>query len=281
MRPSRFGNVVIGLLMMASSVVQAQVTTATVYGNITDPTGAAIPSAPVTATNELTGATIVTQSNSAGEFTFTFLPVGRYTIAIEARGFKGQRRTGLDLVAGQSVRLNSTLELGPVSESVTISGRAPILDTASSEQQQTMSTMEVRELPLPKRDWTSLMNLGSGMVTGAATSGGVSLNGLPSVGFSFTVDGTDASGDSEYPAFSLYQNWNLIKGVSTEAIAEVSVTKGIASAEFANSLAGNVNVTTRSGTNESPRVTFPDNVRKLVQRRLRFGRFGAGPMRPQ
>src|SRR5439155_4952466 len=117
MKPGRFAKILAGLLTMASAVVQAQVTTATVYGNTTDPTGAAIPSAPVTASNELTGATVATQSNAAGEFTFTFLPAGRYTITIEARGFKAQRRTGLDLVAAQSVRLNSTLELGPVSES--------------------------------------------------------------------------------------------------------------------------------------------------------------------
>src|SRR5262249_52907873 len=148
---SRFGKIAIAWLALATAAAHAQVTTATVYGNITDPTGAAIPSAPVTATNELTGVVVTTQSNSAGEFTFTFLPAGRCTIAIEAKGFTGQRRIGLDLAAGQSVRLNSTLELGPVSESITISASAPLLATATSEQQQTLSTRQVRELPLPKR----------------------------------------------------------------------------------------------------------------------------------
>jgi hypothetical protein len=229
------------------------------YGTVTDPTGAAIPSAPVTLTNELTGAITPTRSNPAGEFTFTFLPVGTYTISIEAQGFKSQRRTGLELVAGQSVRLTFALELGAVNESVTISAEAQLLDTANSEQEQSLNTTQVRELPLAKRDWTGLLNLGTGMVTGGATSGGVALNGLPTAGFTLTVDGTDASGDSEYPSLSLYQNWNLIKAVSMEAVSEVNVTKGIASAEIANSLSGNVNIITRSGSNEFHGSLFENN----------------------
>jgi hypothetical protein len=236
-----------------------QVTTATIYGNVIDPSGSAIPSASVTLSNEQTSATASTLTNSPGDFTFTFLPVGKYSLSIQAQGFKAERGTGLDLVEGQTIRLTFALELGAVTDSVTVNAAAPIVNSANSEQQHTLTTGQVGELPLARRDWTSLMNLGTGMVTGAATSGGVALNGLPSVGFRFTVDGTDASGDSEYPAFSLYQNWNLIKGVSTEAIGEVSVTKGIASAEFANSLSGNVNVTTRSGTNDFHVSLFENN----------------------
>src|SRR5437867_2902065 len=110
---------VLSLAAVWGGVAQAQVTTATIYGTVTDPSGAAIPSAPVVAVNELTGATTSTQSNSSGEFTFTFLPVGKYSLTLEAKGFRGQRRTGLELAAGQSVRFTFTLELGPVSESVT------------------------------------------------------------------------------------------------------------------------------------------------------------------
>jgi hypothetical protein len=82
---NRLNQVVLGLLILCRGVY-AQVTTATVYGTITDPTGAAISSAPVSLSNELTGATASTHSNVAGEFTFTFLPVGAYTISIEAQG---------------------------------------------------------------------------------------------------------------------------------------------------------------------------------------------------
>src|SRR5580698_2806819 len=100
---SLLSQVVLGLLILCGGAARAQVTTATMYGTVTDPTGAAIPAAPVSIANELTGATTSTRSNAGGEFTFTFLPVGRYTVSIEAQGFKAQRRTGLELVAGESV----------------------------------------------------------------------------------------------------------------------------------------------------------------------------------
>ena len=87
-----------------------QVTTATIYGNMLDPSGAAVAQAAVVATNELTNAGFNATSDERGEFTLTFLPVGRYTISIKAPGFKEQKPTGLELSAGQ--RLSFRLHAG-------------------------------------------------------------------------------------------------------------------------------------------------------------------------
>src|SRR5690606_24062236 len=80
--------------------------------------------------------------------------------------------------------------------------------------------------------------------------GRIAMNGLPGAGFRLTVDGTDAAMDSEAPSLSMSGGFNLIKGVSTEAIEQVNVAKGIASAEVGQTLSGNVNITTKRGTND-------------------------------
>ena len=85
------------------------------------------------------------------------------------------------------------------------------------------------------------------------------MNGLPLSSFRLTVDGTEASGDPELPSLSLYQNFNYVKGVNLEAISEVNVFKGIASAEISNTMSGNVNLITKSGTNQFHGSLFENN----------------------
>src|SRR5262245_41547085 len=127
---------------------QAQITTATIYGNVTDPSGASVAGAEVTATNELTGAVVSGTTNEAGEFTLTFLPVGRYTISIKAAGFKEQKQTGLNLAGGQRMGQNFSLVVGEVTETVSVSAEAPLVNTVSAEQRDNLTTTQVRELPL-------------------------------------------------------------------------------------------------------------------------------------
>jgi len=226
-----------------------QVTTATIYGNVLDPSGAAVAQAAVSATNELTSASFNATSDERGEFTLTFLPVGPYTLSIKAPGFKEQKQTGLELTGGQRLRTNYTLAVGEVTENVTVTAEAALLNTVAAEQREGITERQTKELPLFRRDWTNLVNIGTGVATNS-TTGGVSLNGLPPASFRLTVDGTDASGDPELPSLSMYQNFNLVKTVSLEAISEVQVAKGIASAEIANTMSGNVNLITKSGTND-------------------------------
>ncbi len=85
----------VGVLVSASCF--GQINTATVYGSVTDPTGAAISAAKVEATNESTGAALSTTSNSAGQFTFNFVPIGKYTLSAEAAGFQGQKFAQIEL----------------------------------------------------------------------------------------------------------------------------------------------------------------------------------------
>jgi hypothetical protein len=236
------------LLLTVCALLPAQTTTATVFGNINDPSGALVPGARVTMTNVSTGAEFQTTANDEGAFSFTFLPVGNYTISIEATGFKRFSESGLALGSAQTVRRTFVVTVGQVSESVDVTAETPLIQTATSNQQFQYTSLQVRELPTGQRNWTNLLNVMPGVQVG---SEGVRLNGMPRNGFTFTVDGTDAESDPEQPAFGMSRGFgNVIRGVSLEAISEINVNKGIVPAEVNTSMGGNLNVITRSGTNQ-------------------------------
>ena len=261
---------VLALTLLAGSL-PGQVTTATLYGTVLDPSSAAIPQATVTVTNDGTQFVSRAITDGKGEFILTFLPVGSYTVSAKGTSFREERRTNLELGASQRVRLTFTLQIGATADSVTVVEGPPVLNTVSAEQRENVRTEQVRELPVARRDWTTLLNLGAGVSqSGVGNTFGISLNGLPSAGISITVDGTDAAGDPEYNTLAMYQGQNYIKAVSTEAIAEVNVVKGIMSAEVANTLSGNINVITRSGTNEFHGSLFANNQTENLNARNQF-----------
>lgn len=182
-------------LVLAAAIGHAQVTTATFYGMLTDPTGAAIPAATVTLLHQGTGASTSKSSDSAGEFQFDFLRVGVYTLRIEAQGFKRSESTGIELEAAQNVRRSFVLEVGALSETVTVEGSAPLVNAVSAEQRESLSRMVVTELPLARRNFSNILSLGTGISTGG--SGGVRMNGLGRSGLKMTVDGADATSNVE------------------------------------------------------------------------------------
>ena len=255
------------LALLTTLLAHAQVTTATLYGRMVDPSGAAIPQAKILLTNQQTSAQASGTSNAQGEFTIPFLAGGAYSISLEAQGFKAQKQTGVVLSAGQRVAVEYRLELGNASEVVEVTSSAPLINTVSAEQREGKTQEQVRELPLSRRDWTNIIGLGTGITT---QNTGVSMNGLPGTGFRLTVDGTDAEGDPEVPSLGMAQNFNPIRTVSLEAIAELDVTKGIPSAELANTLSGGINIITKSGTNDFHGSLFLNNQVENLAARPQF-----------
>lgn len=227
----------------------AQVTTATLQGLVLDPSGAAIPGAEVSLLNEATGQELSGASSVAGEFAITFVPPGTYTVLLTAEGFKSTSVEGLQLATGQRANVNYTLEIGATTETVTVTGAAPLMNTVNAEQDISLNETQVDELPMINRDITGILSLGTGA---AMTDGGwtMSINGLAPRGFTMTVDAVDAVPDAEFAGLALYQNFNFIKGISIEAVREVETSKNIFSAETGNTIAGNVNLISKSGTNE-------------------------------
>lgn len=215
---------VVLLTFLAASLASAQVTTATVYGIVTDPTGARIPGARVTLTHEASGAVATKTTDAGGEFAFDYLHVGAYRLRIEAQGFKTYSATGLELAAAQNVRRSFVLDLGAVSETVSVEGAAPLVNAVNAEQRESVTSFQVEQLPLARRNYTNLLSFGTGVTVSNANSapghgnrdGGVRLNGLGRSGTTFTLDGTDANANSEGRA--LFTNFNYIDIISIEAI---------------------------------------------------------------
>ena len=148
-----------------------------------------------------------------------------------------------------------------------VNAEAPLINTATAEQRSDLNTTQVQELPIIRRDWTNLLAINTGISTQGT---GVTMNGLPPAGFRLTVDGVDSEGDPELPSLTMYQGPNYIKAISTEAIQEINIAKGIVSAEIANSLSGNVNITTKGGTNEFHGSLFERNETENANARNQF-----------
>jgi hypothetical protein len=235
------------LLLAAAGTAEAQVTTATLYGIVKDQTGALVPEATVTLVHDATAAARESATDHRGEFVFTSLPVGSYTIRIEKQGFKSYGRTGLALTASQTVRQTHTLEVGVRGELVSVEATAPLVSTASAEQRESLGAEQIDDLPLSRRNITNVLRLSSGVDVGG---GSVRINGQGKSGAAITVDGTDAnSNPSEGRAMEQYGGRNYIDVMSVEAIQEVQLMRGILQAEYGGAVSGQVNLIAKSGTN--------------------------------
>ena len=283
--------VVAAALLLVPGQAWPQANSATFYGTVTDPTGAIASGATAILTNEDTGAATVTTSGSSGEFVFTFVPPGLYTLRIELKGFKTHTSTGISLSAGQRVLQTFTLQVGDVTESVKVEGSAPLVNTVSAEQLQAFATKELRELPLQNRNFTRILILTAGAVPSTGSATGVNLNGVGTNGTQWSLDGTHASGNTGANSPGVYQAPNLVDIMSLEGIQEVSAIKGAIPAEYENAIGGQVNLISRSGTNEWHGSVFENHRNRVLNARfqrldrkapLTFNQFGGavgGPIK--
>ncbi len=231
----------------------AQVTTATLYGVVQDSSGAAVPRAIVTATNQGTGGSRMTVSDERGEFALPALAAGQYVIRIELAGFKALVQEGLELGAAQTLRQTFVLQVGQITENVTVAGTAPLVESASAAQKESLETRQITELPVARRNLENLVILAPGTsdnAIGIAGGGNIFLNGVAEGGNAITVDGTDVMANPETRGMSQYGGQSQTSIMSVEAVAEVQVLKGILPAEYGGVVGGQVDFLTRSGTNQ-------------------------------
>ena len=166
------------LMLLCSFSVLAQTFRGGITGTVTDESGAAIPSVPVTATNVDTGAVHQTVSSSAGAYTFQDIPLGTYSVAVAAPGFESVRIDKITVTAGQIVDLPIKVGIAHQTETVVVNAEALNLDTASTANTATLSTQTVQDLPLNGRDYTQMIALTPGYSGYAGNQGfSGSLNG--------------------------------------------------------------------------------------------------------
>src|SRR4030095_2020025 len=244
--------VCIASLFLAASAARGQVTTATLYGVVQDTSKAVLPGVTVTVTHQGTTLTRETVTDSRGEFALPALPAGPYAIKIELSGFKTYTSEGLRLGAGQEVRQTYQLEVGALEETITVTESTPLVQTTSTSQIQTIGA-EVSELPLSRRNLQNVILLGSGVSSSDQAVGGgraFRVNGVGDGGSAITGDGSSAQTNPENRGFGNSSGQNQIEIMSVEAVAEVQVVKGVLAAEYGGSIGGQVNMITKSGTNQ-------------------------------
>lgn len=155
---------IFSVLLLFTAAAGAQVTTATIVGTITDPSGSPVPAASVTARNLDTGLARTVVSGEDGFYRIELLPVGNYAIEVTASaGFKKARQGGIVLTVNETVRSDIALEVGGVNEEVTISTTPPEVNTSSAELGRTIQTQEIENLPLVERNVFALLDLTPGV----------------------------------------------------------------------------------------------------------------------
>ena len=247
--PSRvrtFSGLVLLLLILVLPSF-AQTFRGDINGTITDPSGAVVPNAKVIATETSTSVTREAVSSGAGEFSFNNLPVGAYTIKIQANNFQSTDVNGVQVLAGKIYTLPVKLNLAQQASTVEVSADALSLDTTTTTQTVTLEGKSLQNTPLNGRDFTQLLG-SSASFSGYNNSG--SVNGTRGNQINYTINGTDNN--------DLYLNVDAVNqgGISgiagvvypIDALDEYSLqTTG--NSESGRSPGGNLNVTTKSGSN--------------------------------
>jgi hypothetical protein len=265
----------------------AQGTTSRLLGVVQDATGAAIPAAKVTLTNEGTGVSFTTQSSNSGAYGFDAIQSGSYTVTVEASGFSKAVARGNQVTIGQPATVNVKLEIGQMTQSVEVSGSAELVQTSTSGNLGNLiSQQAVADLPIVTtrgRNPLNLVFMQPGVVSGGNTGGGSNVHGARDRAWNYTLDGIDVNdssqGGSETTSFR----------VNPDMLSEVRVLTGNNTAENGRNSGGQVAMVTRSGSNEihgngfwfyrTPRLNaneWENNLNNVGKAQLEQNIFGGG-----
>ncbi|HYO81924.1 MAG TPA: TonB-dependent receptor [Bryobacteraceae bacterium] len=238
----------VAIASVSACFAQSEVGGASLNGTVTDPTGAAVAGAKVVASNEETGFTRETITTEAGLYNFVRVPVGRYSLNIEASGFKGSRRENIALAVGAIATLDVALEIGTAAESVTVTAETPVVETTRSQTSTTVTEKAVRDLPINGRNFLDFATLTPGVVRDPR-GGDLSFGGQRGPLNSLLIDGADANnvffGQSAGRA-GVRNPYSF----SQESVREFQVNNNSFAPEVGRAGGGVINVITKSGTND-------------------------------
>jgi hypothetical protein len=248
----RRATIALALLTGFSCLLHAQVNTATLLGNVTDPSKAAVPNATVALKNLGTAQTRTVNTDSNGSYTIPNLGVGHYSVTVSATGFKTSTIPDVELQVAQSASVNVVLQLGQMTESVTVSGEAPLMNTVSSTVSQVVDTKAVESMPLNGRNFWQLTQLtpGASYVQGGqniptngtsirASAVNVNINGMSPIWTGWALDGANIT-ESQLGGTIIQPN--------VDALQEFRVQGADMSAEYGHTPTL-VNATLKSGGN--------------------------------
>jgi hypothetical protein len=233
----------VGLVLFLSSNVLAQLATQTaLVGTVTDRDGGVVPGAQVVAVNTGTKDTYETTTNAEGYYQVQFVRTGTYDITVTVSGFQTFRATGVQVATNQVVRMNATMQIGALAESVTVTGGAAVIATDTHAVSERINERAVVDLPVSGRNVWSLATTAPSVLSGPTSDIGVSFRGAGQreIQNSLSLDGINSSA-------------NLLAMTSmrpiADAVEEIQVQTGSTSAEYGSYLGVHINVITKSGTN--------------------------------
>jgi hypothetical protein len=247
---ARCGLTILCFLVSFSTLTWAQGYTGSITGTVTDPSGAVIPNAQATLTDEEKGYTFTAQTDSAGRYLFRNLAPSTYRISVETQGFQTQEKTGIKLNVDQNLAVDFGLQVGAASQRIEITGEAPVLSTQDATTGQTVNRKFINDLPLISRSVTDLAYLTPGITEVATGTSGDAANNFVSNG------GRNATADMLLDGVTI-TNFEQNSGVqvptytpSVDAVEEFTVQQTNFSAEYGFSGGTIVNMVTRAGTNQ-------------------------------
>jgi hypothetical protein len=219
--------------------------TAQIVGTVSDTSGGRVPAAQVTVTEINTGNVRAVQSNTDGFYTVPLLPPGNYRVVVSKDGFSAVTHTGVVLAVGDNATIDIKLAVGNVSQEVSVSAVAPLVDTQSGTINRVIDRQRIVDLPLNGRDITQLMTVQAGVVQTVSSAGVVGnafvVNGSRNTGVNFMLDGATN--------VNSYQNYSG-EFPNPDAVEEFSIQTNNFSAEYANATGAVVSAVTKSGTNQ-------------------------------
>jgi hypothetical protein len=244
------------LMAFAADPLSAQIDTGGITGTVTDKSGAIVPSATITLTNDATGVVLSTKSTSTGTYSLNAIRPGTYTLRGEVAGFQTFIDNGLEVHLQSTLTVDIAFTAGAVKQQVTVTAAAPLLQAENAAIGQTVTSQTVNDLPLNGRNWTSLGQLAAGTST-APVSNPSSNSGSTDSAY-FSVDGVNLW-QNDFRLNGINDNIEVYGGSSVgsnaaiipppDAIQEFKLQNGNFNAEFGHSTGGVINAAIKSGTN--------------------------------
>ncbi|HXZ13097.1 MAG TPA: TonB-dependent receptor [Candidatus Sulfotelmatobacter sp.] len=273
--------------LLAAATAWASIT-GSISGIVTDPSGAVVPGASVTAINLATGVKSTVKTDGAGFYNFPNLSVGTYDVEVVQKGFKTYRQTGIALNANDVLKADVKLELGEVAEKVTVVSEAIHVETQSTQNGEVINSQKIEAVPLNGRDFTNLLSLQPGVVpfqyanalqdsnlsdrtvggSDALNGGNQSINGQRETSNGFMVNGANVE-EGKNNGTTVIPN--------LDSIDEFRIITNNYDAEYGNFSGGQVNVVTKSGTNSIHGSAFEFNRNTAFNARNYFAGPGQAP----
>ncbi len=279
-------NKLLTYVILFAALTAAQTLDTGILGTVMDPGGAAVTTANVTITQPATGLSRSVTTGGDGSYEVRYLTPGEYTVEVRAQGFKTERHTGIVLQISQLARLDFSLQIGQVQETVEVTATAPILQTENAVIGEVVATERIVNLPLNGRNFLQLSTLTPGVVVREESNGErtrVIANGSRDIWMQVNIGGITAV-NNRANFVNFYP--------SVDAIQEFKVQSANYSAEYGGNAGANINMQLRSGTNQFHGTVFeflrndkldargyfrPRPLPKDVLRRNQFGAVVSGP----